>query len=291
MHELPYRPVLPVLRRALRAAGVLAIVAVAGPAPGCGSSLPEPASPLFVVPLSVEGESVGSALVDTGGGYEVMLRRDYGLKIVDSTEVIVFGGIQTVDITESFSYTAGGVSAVAESAIVGASVCGCNGVGFHFFRKTGVVLGLDFAQPAVVFLAEVPPGSFTIDFDPLPEERSTFDTSFIGVEVELDGASQNLIGLLDTGANATVLRSDLAGGWERFAMGSMVATITHPVLGSVSVHVRLSSNRDLPDIILGTDAMSKWADQWYFSFRARGGSFTVVRDGGSFTPADAQPPL
>ena len=62
------------------------------------------------------------------------------LKVVDSTEVLAFGGTESVDVTESFDYTAGGWQTHAEAAIVGVSVCECNGLGFHFFRKTGAVL-------------------------------------------------------------------------------------------------------------------------------------------------------
>ena len=60
---------------------------------------------------------------------------------------------------------------------------------------------------------------------------------------------------------------------------------------SVSLSVRLSDNNNLPDMILGTDIMRKWADRWYFSFRSHGGSVTVVRDGDATSPVSVQPPL
>ncbi len=270
--------------------GTLGIVVALGLSAGCGSTEVPRSAPLFAVPLSVEGEPIGTALVDTGGGYEIMLRRSYGLEIVDSIEVVVFGGKETVQLTEGFAYEVGGVPGVADAAIVGSSICDCNGVGFHFFRKTGLVLGLDFSEPQVRFLPEVPAGGITIDFDSASEESSAFDTSFIEVEAEFDGSSQTLLGLLDTGANATVIRRDLIDFADESTPARPRITITHDRLGSVSVNVRLTSNDDLPDIILGTNVMRKWGDQWYFSFSPNGGSVTVVRDDAVSSLVSSLPP-
>ena len=276
---------------ALRLLGVVPVAVVLGLNFGCGSLVGERAAPLFFVPLAIEGEPVAKALVDTGGGYEIMLRQSYGLNVVDSIEVVVFGGTETVQLTESFAYTAGGVDSVADAAIVGASICDCNGVGFYFFRKTGVVLGLDFAEPAVLFLSHTPLSGVTIDFELLPENLPAFDTSFIVVEAELNGVSQTLVGLLDTGANATVMRRDLADSAGESTTTRPWVTVTRDQLGSVSLGVRLSDNSSLPDMILGTDLMRKWADRWYFSFRSHGGSVTVMRDGDATSPVSVRPPL
>lgn len=280
-----------IARQASRLMSTLGIVVGLGLSAGCGSTEVPRSAPLFAVPLSLEGEPIGTALVDTGGGYEIMLRRSYGLKIVDSIEVVVFGGKETVQLTEGFAYEVGGVPGRADAAIVGSSICDCNGVGFHFFRKTGVVLGLDFSAPRVMFLSEVAAEGITIDFASLSDGRSAFDTSFIEVEAEFDGFSQTLVALLDTGANATVIRRDLID----FVDGSTPArpriTVTHDQLGSVSVNVQLTNNDDLPDMILGTNVMRKWGDQWYFSFHANGGSVTVVRDDASSSPVSVLPPL
>jgi predicted aspartyl protease len=274
---------------ALRRLNVFSVAIVLVHGTGCGGSVEAPSAPLFSVPLAVQGESVGTALVDTGGGYEVMLRRSFGLDIVDSLEVVVFGGTETVAVTEGFAYTAGGIDAVADAAIVGASICDCNGVGFPFFRKTGVVLGLDFAEPAVAFLPLLPVQGVTIDFVLLPEDLSAFDTSFIEVEVVVNGGSQTLLALLDTGANTTVIRRELVDSAEETAAVRPRVTVTHGQLGSVSIPVLLSNNDSLPAMILGTDAMGKWADRWYFSFTPDGGSVTVVR-GGNTSPHEPTPP-
>ncbi len=280
-----------IARVVLRLLSVLSVVIALLPGTGCGSAVETPPAPLFTVPLTIEGEPIGTALVDTGGGYEVMLRRSFGLDIVDSVEVVVFGGAETVDVTEGFAYSAGGIDAVADAAIVGASICDCNGLGFHFFRKTGVVLGLDFSGPAVAFLPLAPLQGVRIDFSPSPEDLSVFDTSFIEVEAAVNGRSQTLRALLDTGANTTVIRRELVGSVDGSTPLRSRVTVTHDQLGSRSITARLSDNSNLPDMIVGTDMMSKWANQWYFSFTPNGGYVTVVRNGDTTPDATEQPPL
>jgi hypothetical protein len=46
-------------------------------AAGCGGVFAP--APLFTTPLSIEGEDVGPAIIDTGGDYEVILRETFGL--------------------------------------------------------------------------------------------------------------------------------------------------------------------------------------------------------------------
>ncbi len=81
-------------------------------AAGCADVLPPAQAPLFLVPLSIEGQSVGNAIIDTGGVYEVLLRDEFHLTVVGDVEVLVFGGRESVRLTEGFSYAVGGIDAV-----------------------------------------------------------------------------------------------------------------------------------------------------------------------------------
>ena len=252
-------------------------------ASGCGSleSTFSDQPTLFSVPLEIVGHPVEKALVDTGGGFEVMLRDDYGLTLIGRSEVLAFGGIAFVGITEAFPYSAGGYPAKADLAIVGASICDCNGLGYHFFRKTGVVLGLDFTVPAATFVATVPKGGVTIPFAPPPRYLDSFESSFVEVEIRAGGSTERVVGLLDTGAPGTVMRRGLIGSASPLIPDRVAVTVTHEHLGSVAVNARLFDTPGLPELILGLDVMRAWGDRWYFSFVPGAGTITVISDGHS----------
>ena len=258
---------------------------------GCGNILTSSSAPLFAVPLTVEGESVGDAIIDTGGAFEVMLREDFGLRIVDSIEVLVFGGPETVGLTEGFNYTAGGVAGSASGAIVGVSSCDCNGVGIDFLRKRGVILALAFAEPSVAFLPAVPEPGVTFDYVRPPPHLSKFYSSFIEVNVTGNDTSASVLGLLDTGAANTAIRRDVLDDPPGGLTNRLWITVENDYLGPVTVSATLFDTPGLPDVILGTDAMRAWGNRWYFAFTHRGGSVTVVPYESATTesPADGQP--
>lgn len=231
--------------------------------------------PLFSVPLAIEGESIGPGIIDTGGDFELMLREPFGLKIVDSIEVRAFGGTESVDVTEGFDYTAGGWQSHADAAIVDVSVCECNGLGYHFFRKTGAVLALDFENRQASFHGVVPANGVKIGFAPPPPHLSDFYSSFIEVEVAAEGESRTVSGLLDTGSTSTVMRRGLVGSSSDPTTDRLNVTVSQPHLGTVAVQAALFDTPGLPDIILGTDALGAWSDRWYFSFTLEGGTVTV----------------
>ena len=244
-------------------------------AAGCGEIPVARPAPLFNVPLSIEGEPVGSAIIDTGGGYELLLRDSFGLQVVDTVEVLAFGGQEVVGITEGFQYTAGGWDSTADAALVGLSVCDCNGLGFHFFRKTGAVLGLDFANPRAMFLPVAPAGGVTIPFQPPPWFLTDFDSAFVQVEIAAGGESRRVLGLLDTGTNASVMRRGLVETSPSLIADRLDVTITAELLGTVAVQVGLFETAGLPDVILGTDVMRTWSDRWYFFFAKQRGTVTA----------------
>jgi hypothetical protein len=255
--------------------GIAGLCAWLGLAGGCGDVFPSRSVPLFSVPLVIEGKPVGTAIIDTGGGYELMLRDSFGLNMVGTTEVLAFGGTEEVGITEGFRYAAGGWSAQAESALVGLSVCDCNGLGFYFFQKTGAVLALDFENVTASFVLWAPGDGVVLPFQPPPTHLTGFDSAFIEVEVQSGGDSRTVLALLDTGTNASVLRRRLVGTPSPLAPNIVRVTIAEPQLGTVWAQVGLFDVAGLPDMILGTDVMRAWADRWYISFASTGGTMTV----------------
>lgn len=256
-------------------------------AAGCGDIPATRPAPLFNVPLSIEGEPVGSAIIDTGGGYELLLRDSFGLQVVDTVEVLAFGGKEAVGVTEGFQYTAGGWDSTTDAALVGLSVCDCNGLGFHFFRKTGAVLGLDFANPRAMFLPVAPAGGVTIPFQPPPSSLTGFDSAFVQIEIASQGDSRTVLGLLDTGTNASVMRRGLVGTPSSLTPDRLDVTVTVESLGTVAVQVGLFETAGLPDVILGTDVMRTWSDRWYFFFAKERGTVTAFpRVEGDTAPAD-----
>lgn len=262
------------LRRACRrfsdclAVGLLIIVSACGFQPGTQPG------PLFSVPLEVNGQNAGSAVLDTGGGYELMLRERYGLQVVGEVDVLLFGGRERAALTEPFPYVVGGLPGQADTAFVGLSVCDCNGVGIHFFRKSGVVVALDFAMPAAAFVATVPPGGTHLPFEIRPEGSPTFNTSFLTVEVSDGKQSITLRALLDTGTNASLLRRGLIGQPSRQDADRSQVFVSQAQLGTLSVPVRLFDTPGLPDLILGTDALGAWGERWYFTYTESGGHVT-----------------
>ncbi len=230
-----------------------------------------------MTPLTVDGTAVGEAIIDTGGGYEVILRESFGLKVIDTVQVLAFAGSETVAVTEPFAYMAGGVTSVADFALVGLSICPCNGVGYQFFRKTGTVLALDYRTMRSAFLyGDAPHDQVTIPFAPPPPELADFDSSFLEVDVESDGNVRRILALLDTGANATVMRRGVMEGQALSTLDRFDAQITRAELGTVAVRITLFDTPGLPDLIVGTDVMAAWSDEWFFTFAPQGGSVSVV---------------
>lgn len=254
-------------------ATVLGLIAAWGG--GCGAVLPSIPAPLFAAPLSVEGASVGNAVIDTGGGYEILLREPFGLSLVDNVEVLAFGGKEMVAVTEPFTYSVGGTEATADFALVGLSICDCNGVGFRFFRKTGTVLAVDFSAGRADFTDAAPEGGVSLAFEPPPPELVDFDSAFIEVEVQFGERSQSVLGLLDTGTNASVMHRKLFGEGASSASERLDIRIGHQELGIVSAQVTLFDTPGLPDLIIGTDVMNAWSDRWFFTFAPHGGHVTV----------------
>ncbi len=244
-------------------------------AAACGDILPPPPAPLFAIPLEIEGRPVGDAIIDTGGGFEILLRSDFGLNVVDSVDVLVFGGRESVAFTESFSYTAGGFHGFAEGAIVGISSCDCNGVGIVFFRKTGMVAAIAFSEPSAALTTLPPRGGIALPFRSPPANREGVISSFIDVKIDLGTATQTVRALLDTGAAETLLKRDLFTAAPDPIFGRVRLEITHDRLGTVSVSAALFDNDDLPDVILGIDMMRAWGDRWYFHYTPDGGNVTV----------------
>ena len=254
-------------------------------AAGCGDVLPRSFAPLFAMPLHVDDEPVGDAIVDTGGGFEVMLKDPFGLEVIDTTSVLAYSGHKLVDVTEPFAYSAGGYDATARAAIVGLALCDCNGLGFVFFRKTGAVLAMDFDALTVDFVSRPPDGGVGIPFAAAPQHLPGFDTSFVEVDIATNGETRRIVALLDTGSTITVMRRGLVGSPSPLTPNYQSVTIDHETLGRIEIPVSLFDTEGLPDVILGTDSMRAWGDRWYFSFAPVGGTITVL----SADTATAQP--
>ncbi len=271
-------------RAARRAPAAVALVAVTIAAAGCADAVDPSPAPLFAVPLTIAGTLVGPAIIDTGGAYEVMLSDSFGLRVVDTTQVVAFGGAETVSVTEGFRYDAGGWPAIADGAIVGLSVYECNGLGFFFLRNTGAVLSLDFDKLEVILAETLPAGGARIPFQPPPRNLPEFDAAFVEVDVTAGAATWRVLGLLDTGANTSVIRRSLVAPAAAVVPDRIEVAIAHRKLGAISLPVGLFDNDSLPDLILGTDAMRGWGTRWHFSFAPVGGRVVVF--GEEQTPPD-----
>lgn len=247
--------------------------------------LPPTPAPLFTLPLEINGEHVGSAILDTGGGYELLLRQSYGLTIEGQVEVLAFGGVESVSVVSGFEYSIGGITRTANAALVGISTCDCNGIGYRFLRNADVVLAIDFRSLTADLLAQAPSGPVELTFEAPPPQLPNFDSSFITVEVRSGGQLRILTGLLDTGTNSTVMRRGLFPDANGTVLRDRLdVLIDRRELGTVAANVGTYTTEGLPDIILGTDVMRAWADRWYFTFEEQGGWITAI-------PRSADPEL
>ena len=243
---------------------------------GCGQEAPSGWPDYLKVSLDVAGQQVEPALIDTGGGYELLLREPYGLKLVGTGQIIAFTGAEIVGVTEPFAYAAGGVEAVAGFALVGSSICDCNALGFEFFRRSGIILEVDFPAEKATLHESLPPEGITIPFSERPEALSGFDGALVELEVTTSGQTRSLIGVLDTGAPNSVLSEGAFPNARTGLTGRLAADLTHDQLGTVRVNLPLFDNPDLPELIVGLDVMRLWADVWFFRFDEVGGSVTVI---------------
>ena len=257
---------------------------------GCGDLLPPQPAQLLTIPITLSGLVTEPAIVDTGGGYELMLRQSFGLDIVDQIEVIAFGGRETVDLATGFSYQVGNIETTADIALIGLSVCDCNGLGFLFFRKTGIVLGIDFPAQSIVFLNQLPRGGIELDFDRPPDHLLDFDSAFLDVDVTLNEETRIVSALIDTGTNSTIMRRGLFESTVGGSSSFLDVTVGRFELGTVGLRATLFDNPGLPDLVIGTDVMAVWGDRWYFSFTPRGGALKVFpRADESMADASATP--
>lgn len=265
-------------------------LATAGLCGGCGETVTFTSAPLLTTPFSINGEPGGNAIIDTGGAYELMLRDSFGLEVMETVEVLAFGGRETVGLVNGFEYEVGGLSATADVALVGLSTCDCNGVGFFFLRKTGALLHLDFADLRAEFGVDAPLGGVELPFEPPPDDLANFDSAFIPVTVSANGTSVDVVALLDTGTNGSVLRRGLIGEPDPLSPNRLNVQVTHPSLGTVALRATLFDTEGLPDMILGTDVMQVWSSDWYFHFAPQGGTVVTFPAGtqngtGADTPA------
>lgn len=276
-----------------RKASLAALLAGLGGAIGCDAVVFERRAPLFYTPLTVDGESVGDAIVDTGGGYEIILRESFGLKVTDTVEVLAFGGKEFVAVTEPFRYQVDEFHGTADFALVGLSICECNGVGFHFLRRNGMRLRLDYPT----MQAEFVPGALsdfngiTTPFDPPPPELSGFDTAFVEVLVESGGTSRPMLALLDTGSNGTIVRKELFPADATLPADRQDVRITRAEWGTVAVRAVLFDTPGLPDLIIGTDVMAAWSDRWEFTFTTPGGGEVAVFPRSEYSAESASGPI
>lgn len=223
--------------------------------------------------------------MDTGGGYELLLRESFGLEIQEQVEVLAFGGVETVSVVSGFEYSIGGITRTAIGALVGISTCDCNGIGYRFLRNADLVLAIDFMRLQADLIPAAPSGRVELPFESPPDQLPSFDSSFITVEVRSGVRSLLLKGLLDTGTNSTFMRRGLFPPAEGTLLRDRLdVLIDRPELGTVAANVGTYTTEGLPDIILGTDVMRAWADRWYFTFEEQGGVITVVPDGTEWDP-------
>lgn len=265
----------------------LAVLA-AGLTHGCGLDLfMPPVAPLFTTPITVNGSPAGNAIIDTGGGYDLMLKERHGLAVIKTLDILIFDGISTAELTVPFTYTAGGFEARAGTALVGVDLCDCNGVGYFFMRKTGTVLGLDFERASASFDLTIPTDAVSIPFAPPPANMADFDTSFLEVVLsDNEGHAVTVTALIDTGATTTVMRRGLIGTVSSLLGDRVSVLIARGELGTVSASVGLFDTPGLPDLLIGLDVMRAWSNNWHFTYHHVGGMVHAVPRAG-FAPPDA----
>ncbi len=256
----------------------LVLALAAGLVNGCGTDLfTPPNTPLFTTPITVNGRSAGDAIIDTGGGYDLMLKDRHGLSVIKTLDILIFDGITTAELTEPFNYTAGGFGTRAGTALVGVDLCNCNGVGYFFMRKTGTILGLDFARRSASFDSVIPANAVSIPFAPPPANMASFDTSFLDIVLsDKDGRTVTVTALIDTGAATTVMRRGLIGTPPSLLGGHVSVLITRGELGIVSASVGLFDTPGLPDLLIGLDVMRAWSNNWHFVYYPVGGMMYIV---------------
>lgn len=251
------------MSRRLRMKALIGLLLLAG---GCGTVVAPPRPALFYVPLSVEDRSVDPAFLDTGGEFEVLLKEPYGLPIQGEISVLAYTGRERVLVTGPFSYSVGDTRFQSDGAIIGLSVCDCNGVGLGFLRKAGALLSLDFTSRTVNLVTDRP-----IEASYIPSSRpigplSGFGGLFLEVEVSSETAATRLHALLDTGATRTVIRRDVAAVLRPVTSENVSLRIGNPYLGTAEVVAGLFYTPGLPDLIIGIDLMGAWSDRWYMDF-------------------------
>jgi hypothetical protein len=268
---------------------VLAAIVVSFLIAGCDRIPVSTPAPLFYLPLTVDGVELEPAFVDTGGDFEVLLKESLHLRVVGQTTVLAFSGVLMLPVTEPFEYTAGGVSGKAPFAIVGLPSCACNGVGVHFLRKSGRVLRIDFETMAATLEDTLPDEGRLLRFEEPPRHLPDFPSSFVSVVVgagtrpPAPGEGETVLALIDTGARTTVMRRGIAGT-DVETGDSTDVTIDRGVLGTLAARVSLYDSAELPDMIIGTDAMRAWGTVWYFAFESRTGSIVVFPRGDDAVP-------
>jgi len=245
--------------------------------PGCDNATFFAAAPenLFTTPVTANGTVLESAIIDTGGGFDLMLgdRAGLGLDIVNSVDILAFNGVITADIAEPFPYSVGDFHAVADQAFVDLGLCDCNALGFFFFRKTGAVLAISFLDGHASFLDAAPARRTAIPFADPPATLPDFDTSFMTVQVTGDdGTPVTVNALIDTGSNITSLRRGLVSVSSTPDGTHADVLIARAELGTVHARVTVFDRPGIPDLVIGTDVMAAWSDEWYFEYNAHGGT-------------------
>jgi len=268
-------------------------VGLAAAVVGCdGVLVPPTPDNLFTATVVANGTPVESAIVDTGGGFDLILsdRIDLGVNVVDTIDILAFSGVTRADLTEPFVYSVEGFETVANQALVGLDICDCNALGFFFLRKTGAVLGVSFLDGRASFLEAAPRGRAVIPFATPPATLPAFDTSFMTVEVAPEGGSRvELTALVDTGSNVTSLRRGLVGETGSLTANRTNVFITRGELGTVRARVLLFDSNAVPDLVIGTDVMRAWSDEWHFEYDARGGRIYASPRGQPDSPVVGDP--
>jgi len=234
---------------------------------GCGSALaPAPAQRLFYLPLVVNGVDLGSAFIDTGGEFEVLLEDPLDLEYRAEVDILAFAGREKVSVTEPFIYSVGDLTLYSEGAIVGIAACKCNGIGLGFLHKVDRVLALNFHTREATLLPDAPTSALQIPVSTPDGRLGLFQGVFIDVQVGSGDSARLVHGLLDTGATHTVMRRGIAGGGTLLQPDLEQVTLENIYLGKARFTVGLFDTEGLPDLIIGTDLMGAWAKQWYMSF-------------------------